>query len=203
MRAVNLLPKDEARRGKRNYVVFGGASGFVIVTTALALMMIMAGATVAQKQSELDDAKQQLMLTPPPEEAPAAAASLPGEQQARLTALSTALQRRVPWDRVFREFSLVVPDDVWLDSLQAKAPLSPVSPASAPAPSTPDPQGFKVKGYTYSHDAVARLLSRLALVPELTNIRLKESTVAPLTNGRKIVKFEIGADIRTVTGPTS
>ena len=201
MRAVNLLPKDETRRGKPNYIAFGGAAGFVVASTAIALMTITAGAALSEKQAELETAKQQLMLTPAPEAAPPAAAGLPGEQQARLTALSTALTRRVAWDRVFREFSLVVPEDVWLENLQTRSPLSPVSPATAPPPTTPDPQGFRVTGYTYSHDAVARLISRMSLVPELTNVRLRESSVTELGNSRKIVKFEIAADIRTGAPP--
>jgi len=44
-----------------------------------------------------------------------------------VTALSAALTSRVAWDRVFREFSLVLPDDVWLTTLSAKSPISPVT----------------------------------------------------------------------------
>ena len=50
-----------------------------------------------------------------------------------MTALSAALSRRVAWDRIFRELSLVLPDDVWLATLSAKAPVS-SSVAAAPAP---------------------------------------------------------------------
>ena len=62
--------------------------------------------------------------------------ALAADKQARVTALSAALTRRVAWDRVFRELSLVLPDDVWLVTVSAKAPV-PSSTAVAPAPAGP------------------------------------------------------------------
>ncbi len=39
------------------------------------------------------------------------------------------------------------------------------------------PTGFTLKGYTYSQDGVARVLSRLMVVPDLSNVQLASSTV--------------------------
>jgi Tfp pilus assembly protein PilN len=107
---------------------------------------------------------------------------------------------RVAWDRVFREFSLVLPEDVWLTTLSAKSPISPttnVSVASGGAPSQ-----FIMQGRTYSHDGVARLLSRLQVVADLTNVQLQSSTLSKV-NGQDVIEFSIAADIKVAGAPGS
>jgi Tfp pilus assembly protein PilN len=108
------------------------------------------------------------------------------------------LTSRVAWDRVFREFSLVLPDDVWLTTLTAKSPVSPATNVSSSA-GTGAPSQFVIQGRTYSHDGVARLLSRLQVVPDLTNVQLMSSTLSQV-GGQNIVDFSIAADIK-VAGP--
>ena len=74
----------------------------------------------------------------------------------------------------------MLPDDVWLATLSAKAPVSssvPIAPAPAAAGTTVAATQFTLDGYTYSHPAVARLLSRLAVIPDLVNVQLQQSTL--------------------------
>ena len=118
-----------------------------------------------------------------------------------MTALSAALASRVSWDRVFREFSLVLPDDVWLTELSAKSPISPATNASS-STGTGTPSEFTITGRTYSHDGVARLLSRLQVVPDLTNVQLVSSTLAKVGN-QDVVEFSIAADITSASGTGS
>jgi Tfp pilus assembly protein PilN len=94
---------------------------------------------------------------------------------------------------VLREFSLVLPDDVWLTQLSLRSPISPATNLAADA--TTGPVGFTIEGSTYSHDAVARLLSRLSVVPDLTNVQLVSSAASQVA-GQGTVRFSIAADIR-------
>ena len=55
--------------------------------------------------------------------------------------------------------------------------------------------GFSIEGYTYSHDAVARLLTRLAVVPDLQQVQLITSEQAKLGD-RTIIHFKISANVR-------
>ena len=121
---------------------------------------------------------------------------LAGEESARLTALAAALTERVAWDRVLRQFALVLPEDVWLTSLNAQAPtVGPAAPATAPpASGSAPPTGFTITGYTYSHEAVARLLSRLAVIADLENVQLQRSAVT--AGNAKMVEFTIVAGVR-------
>jgi hypothetical protein len=61
---------------------------------------------------------------------------------------------------------------------------------------------FTLQGRTYSHDGVARLLSRLQLVPDLTNVQLISSTRSKVGN-QPVVEFTIAADIASATGAGS
>ncbi len=203
MRAVNLLPRDHGHRTvkKESLPVLVGACSGVLVAAALGAMFMMGSGKVAAEQHKLDDLNRRYHALPPAPPGPSAVQQLlAGEQSARVSALSTALGSRVAWDRVFREFSLVLPDDVWLTTLTAKSPISPAT--NAATSSGGAPSQFMVQGRTYSHDGVARLLSRLQLVPDLTNVQLLSSTLSKVGD-QDVVEFSISADLAVAGSPSS
>jgi Tfp pilus assembly protein PilN len=205
MRAVNLLPKDEVRviTTTQKIAVGAGTGGAVIMTALLAMTFLGASSKVHDSQLELDDLRAQLALIPAPAPGPTPGQSaLASQEQPRAAAVTAALQRRVAWDRIMRQLSLVLPEDVWLSKLSAKSPVSPAATLAASAPSgSTTPTLMTIDGYTYSHDAVARLLSRLAVVPDLRNVTLQGSTLTKV--GRQsVVHFTILADLSS-PGATS
>lgn len=190
MRAVNLLPRDDPRGSsrQRNPLVLIGVVGAVAATAILAAAFLTVSAGVADKQARLDAAQTELDATPVPPPADTSGSTLEQEKGARVVALSTALVTRVAWDRVLREISLVLPEDVWLSTLSAKAP----GPAGVAAPTA----GFTITGKTYSHNGVARLLARLAVVPQLSNVQMQHSTLGASESGRPVVEFSIQAVVK-------
>ena len=203
MRAVNLLPRDSGQRQLKKEslpVLVGGCSG-LLVAALLGAMFMMGSGKIAAQQRKVDDLNRQYQALPPAPAGPSAAQQqLAGEQSARVSALSTALSTRTSWDRVFREFSLVLPDDVWLTTLSAKSPISPLTNALDDA--APRRPSSLVTGRTYSHDGVARLLSRLQVVPDLINVQLLSSTLSTVA-GHDVVEFSIAADIKVAGAPGS
>jgi Tfp pilus assembly protein PilN len=202
VRAVNLLPRDQAQRTikKESLPILIGACSGVLVLAVLGAMFMMGSGKVAAQQRKVDDLNRLYQALPPPPAGPSAAQQqLAGEQSARVGALSTALTSRVAWDRVFREFSLVLPEDVWLTTLSAKSPISPVT-NTPTGTGTGPPSQFTIQGRTYSHDGVARLLSRLQVVPDLTNVQLLSSTLSKV-GGQDVVDFSIAADIKVTGAP--
>jgi Tfp pilus assembly protein PilN len=206
VRAINLLPRDDARRGrpqKTQWIVLVPVVLAVLLTAVMSALFLSASGTVKDKEASLATLQQELSAIPTPNAAKVKTQSaLAADKQARVTALSTALSRRVAWDRVFRELSLVLPDDVWLATITAKAPVAssvatppPVAAASATLAATQ----FTLDGYTYSHAAVARLLSRLAVVPDLVNVQLKQSSRTTV-GAADAVQFTIAADLRRPGG---
>jgi Tfp pilus assembly protein PilN len=201
VRAINLLPREDARRGrqKTQWIVLVPVVGAVLLTGVLSFAFLSASGKVKDKQAELATLQDTLHAIPTPDASKVKSQSaLASDKQVRVTALSAALSRRVAWDRIFRELSLVLPDDVWLATLSAKAPVSssvPAAPAPAAAGTTVAATEFTLDGYTYSHPAVARLLSRLSVVPDLVNAQLQQSTLTKV-GPSKAVHFVIVADVR-------
>ena len=204
MRAVNLLPRDHGQRRvkKESLPVLVGGCSAVLVVAVLGALYMMGSGKIAAQQRKVDDLNRHFQALPPPPPGPTAAQqALAGQQSARVSALTAALANRVSWDRVFREFSLVLPDDVWLTQLAAKSPISPATNASS-ASTTGTPSEFTITGRTYSHDGVARLLSRMQVIPDLTNVQLVSSSVTKVGN-QNVVEFSIAADIKSAPGSGS
>jgi Tfp pilus assembly protein PilN len=198
MRAFNLLPKEEVRAEKESkqsaipHVIVALAG--VLVFAALAAFYLSSSAAVTKKAGELDDLRGDLASLQVPEkqpQTPTETANIDSERSARTAALSTALADRLAWDRVLRELALVLPADVRLVTLDATAP----SPGSAGAATSGAVSSFRVTGTSVSQASVARLLSRLQVIPELQNVQLEFATASedPATPG---VNFAITASVR-------
>jgi Fimbrial assembly protein (PilN) len=221
MRAVNLLPKElQTRKSIREEdpaVVVGSALG-VVVMIALGLGFYVEHSAASRQQARLNTARLELAqlsikahnekpkpkkpvvpitpLVPPP--------SISGQEATWLSAVETNLSQRIAWDRVLREVSLVMPDDVTLTSLTMTAPTtaSIIPGVVATPPATGSAQGFSIAGDAFSYDSVARLLSRLSLVPDLTDVTLTNtsagsSAAAGSSSGSaSSVQFNISANVK-------
>lgn len=195
MRSVNLLPRDEAPRSfeKNRGVAFGAAGGAALITAALCTLIIGAGGAIKDGRLTLDSLNAELAALP---QASAAAASddaaLSAEKNARTTALSIALARRVAWDGVLRQISQVLPEDVWLASLTTTAALAEPGQVAAPA-------SMAIVGSTYSQSGVARFLARLSVLSALTNVTL-ESSLSTMVGAQRLVQFSIRAQVKSAGG---
>jgi len=199
VRAINLLPRDDSRRSgqKTQWIVFVPVIAAVLLSAVLSMLFLSTSGTVKDRQATLSSLRAELAAIPTPDASKVQTQSaLAADKQTRVQALNTALSRRVVWDRIFRELSLVLPDDVWLSTLSAKSPVSP-SLATAPAPATGAVAAtqFTLDGYTYSQPAVARLLTRLSVIPDLVNVQLQQSTLTKVGTA-PAVHFTIAADVR-------
>ncbi len=179
MRAFDLMPKE----GEREKAAASPA--FLKVVLALVAILVLAGlagaymlmdARAQDRQAAADDLRAQLAeLTAQaaPDEKPGVA-TLTAEGQARTAALSDALAARVAWDRILREFSLVLPDGVWLTTLSSSSAV-----AAAPGAVVTETSGegtFTMNGFAASQEDVAVLLSRLEVIPEFSSVQLQSSS---------------------------
>jgi Tfp pilus assembly protein PilN len=192
MRAVNLLPLD-ARAGRRRPpmapVALAGVG--VLVVSALVVGFVSATGSADEREQELTALEQELTETRRAAKPKPAQTNLTAERDQRFSALSDAMTKRLAWDRVLREVSLVLPDDVWLSTLAAAG--APSTDPAAPVPPT-GAQTITFNGFTYSQESVARLLTRLALVPDLSNVKLQTSGVTAV-GSQQIYGFTILADV--------
>jgi Tfp pilus assembly protein PilN len=206
MRAVNLLPRDLSGQrtfiSRQNVPGLVGAGLGVLVAGALALSFLHDSGQVTTARGTLANLQTQVQGLPrQAQQQPGKNEQLAGEQSARVVAVSHAIGSRLAFDRILREFSLVLPTDVWLSSLSLTTP----DPASV-AGGLPR-SDFSISGTTYSHDSVARLLARLALIPELEKVNLTNSVrqapaggAAPGGAAASTVQFSITAGIKPAPG---
>ena len=145
-------------------------------------MFVSAHGNVSDSQAELDAVSAQIAALPKPQR-PVIDADVQGAQAQRAQAVANVLGSRVAWDAVLRDVSRVLPENVWLSSLQAQVAADRRRrhcagrgdrrrPASRAAPT-----GAQIDGYTYAQTDVARLLARLATLPTLSNVTLTSSKV--------------------------
>jgi hypothetical protein len=190
MRAVNLLPGEVHRaRSAPQPAVLAAAIAGVVAVALIGGGNLIETARVSSAQKTLNAAKLQLAATPLPPAQPKMTPPPPvvaQQMQPRVQAVTTALSTRIAWDRVLREFSLVLPSDIQLNSLGL------TQPGTGPSDST----GLQLAGVTYSFNAVARLLSRMALIPDLTGVTLNNSSVSD-----GIVSFTIKAGVKGAPAP--
>jgi Fimbrial assembly protein (PilN) len=228
MRAVNLLPKElQTRKSIREEdpaVVVGSALG-VVVMIALGLAFYVEHSAAGKQQARLNTARLELAqlsikqhhakpepkkpvvpitpVVPPP--------SVTGQEATWLSSVETNLSQRIAWDRVLREVSLVMPNDVTLTSLSMSAPLTPtvIPGVVSTPPATGAAQGFSIAGDAFSYDSVARLLSRLSLVPDLTDVTLTNTSAgsAPAAGSSggsaSGVQFNISANVKGAPVPVA
>jgi hypothetical protein len=81
------------------------------------------------------------------------------------------------------------------------APIVPIAGTPAPAQAAPtaSPTDFTMNGKAFTHVGVARLLKRLALIPDLENVTLGHSTRTAVGN-RVAVEFSVTAAVRVPGG---
>jgi Tfp pilus assembly protein PilN len=210
MRAFNLLPGEEAAERRTRL-------GLAQVLVALLGLLVVAGlgtgylfmsGRVADKQSQVDDLRVQLADLDVPSEAPADEGGddvpLASDAEARTTALAGALTGRVAWDRVLREVTLVVPEDVWFTTVTTGSPDAAAAAGTAPATAPAEGAGdsLTIAGTARSQDAVARLLARLGVIPELTHVQLQSSTAELQENGSSTFSFSIVATVDPAGAPS-
>jgi Tfp pilus assembly protein PilN len=212
VRAVNLLPQDERRKGLEagaRTPLLLAAGGIALVTIAATFLASLASVDASGTRSDVDSVKAAIAALPEPPDQAVSQNTLIQERSSRVSALAAALTGRVAFDRLLRQISYVLPEDAWLTQLDAAAPAK-ADPAVAAAPGTAVPStDVTIQGGTWSHDKVAVVLARLAAVPSLSNVRLTGSTLVEPgaqpgdseeslgTPDRPFVTFVVSASIPT------
>lgn len=201
MKAVNLLPRDSQRRPSSRRVdplLAGGATLTVVVAAALGGAFVLEHSHASSAQQKLATARTELSRLQA-ESRQGSGVSTPVLPTPAVTqqegpwnaALSSALSTRVAWDDVLAQLARVVPGNVTVTTVTLGAATPGTTTAVGSAGT------LALGGTAFSENGVVQLLSRLALVPDLTSIALTSSSADPKTG---VVTFSITAQ---VAGPTS
>ena len=185
MEAVNLLPayarpaqglaslgKDLSRR--RVLAVGGAVAGAAAI--AVGASFLYERSVVNDRRAELASVRAELAVAQAKAEPLRAAQS---QAVAKLGTVRRISAVSVPWENVLRDLARILPANVSFKSLEVQSP-TPIAPTSGSASATGTgvgaSTGFTVGGFASSHDRVALLLDRLAMLPWLSDVTLQSST---------------------------
>jgi Tfp pilus assembly protein PilN len=213
MRAVNLLPRQqvELKSERRNTPALVAGIGGAVLLLVLVGGFLLANRSVDRQRQALATARAVLATTPAHHvsaKTNAFRSAVLSQREERSLALAAAISKRVAWDRILRRMALVLPDDVWVNSVSGSVPLVSTAavPGAVPTAAVPTssalpatPTALTLEGYTYSQAGVARLLARLQVLPDLKNVQL-QSSVKKVIGSQTVVNFTIVSDIRKGRG---
>lgn len=179
MRRIDLLPASiaEARRARRSF------AGVLLVGMAILGLLILywlkLGADISSAKSELADVEVQNAQLQTEIDALAEFAALEAEVNAKRTALQTVMVGDINWPAIMTELAMVVPGEVWLESMDASAGITgTVRTETAPiriSPKTPIGR-IAFTGRSLTMPGVAKWLIRLDTVKEFFAAYLDNAT---------------------------
>ena len=208
MKRINLLPQEQRVKASRERGLLWAILILVAIVVALGLVYVWQNGQVNDKQAELDGLTAEVAAV----QQQAAALAPYAEIQSTRTAMTQTARgiydSRVSWATILQEVSLVIPENVRLQSLTGTVPATMLpGPATPPvagaAAMTPD---ITFAGTSYTHKDVAEFMTRLGLIPQLTNVQLASSTGAAATDttgatGTSTVTFTVTATLRPYLTP--
>jgi Tfp pilus assembly protein PilN len=189
MRAVNLIPADQ-RRGAGGLA--GRSGGVVYVLTGGLLVLVGMGVVyasavhgVATNEGKLASVTEQVAAVNAQTQAlqPYVAVAALSQQKLRETAMLAA--QRFNWPSAMQQLALALPADVTFTTFSATvAGASPATGAAAspvPAAAPGAGAGFALSGCASTQAEMATVLTNLAAVPGVSNVRLINTvkTAAP------------------------
>jgi Tfp pilus assembly protein PilN len=186
VRPVNLIPPDQRKGAARGaadtapvglYALFGALG----VALLCVLALVLTNNSVNSKTEELSKIKVEAEGAKQVADALRPYGTFAQVQQARNVEISSLVASRFNWERALRQLSHVIPEDVWL--LNLSGTLSPeidVEDAGGGGDVTNLRQKAKapalaMTGCTYSQPKVARMMTRMQNLDDVTDVQLAKS----------------------------
>jgi Tfp pilus assembly protein PilN len=197
MKRINLLPPEARVKASRERGLLYAVLLLVLVVAVLGLVYVWQGRQVGEKQAELDQLNTETAAVQAEAAALAPYALIQTERTNMSQTARSIYDARVRWSTILQELSLVIPEEVRLQTLAATVPatMQPgAPPAAGPVAETAD---VTFTGQTLTHEDVAEFMTRLGLIPQLKSIKLVSSAEATdeATAGA-VVTFTVTAALR-------
>jgi Tfp pilus assembly protein PilN len=184
VRPINLIPVDQRRgsaRGPGGRTSLGGyiALGVLGAAVLCVLAVVLTSNQINSKTEELADVQGESQSERQVADALRPYGQFADLQRARVAQINTLAGSRFNWERPLRQLSQAIPRNVWLLSVQASA-----APGIEVGSGGGDVSGlrekvqapaFSISGCTYSQHAVARMMTRMRNLDDVTEVQLAKS----------------------------
>jgi Tfp pilus assembly protein PilN len=184
MRRIDLLPAAYAQKRKeRRNLTLVIVAGFVAFLLLVGWWLYL-GTQISDARDELAQVQAQNAQLQTQIDELQRFADLAAEVQAKETALQTVFAGDIDWPAILTEVAMVVPGEVWLNTLTASAGAtegaSPVGTESAPVDISSDSTFGRIlfDGNSLSMPGVAKWMIRLESVKEFFAVYLNNATGA-------------------------
>lgn len=186
MMRVNLLPPEILQRRQAEKRIVWVAIGAIAVALVLAMVWGVGHFRLQSKQDELAAIQQQVQATQAQADQLAIFEARAQELETRRTTADQALAGRREWSRLFSELSLILPSDMWVETIMGseEAGLSLTGYALDSPTDVPD-QG---------HKTIAKSLVRLADLEQLNDVWLTSSVKGEFEE-QPVLEFTLTADV--------
>ena len=243
MRPINLIPAEQRRGSARGRGGRSSFSGYIVLgvlgaAVLCVLAVVMTSNQINSKTEELAKIQGDSQHEKEVADALRPYGQFADLQRARMTQIETLAASRYNWERPLRQLSQAIPRNVWLLTVAAtENPSVQVADGGGggdiaslrekdPAPA------FAISGCTYSQHAVARMMTRMRNLDEVTAVHLAKSSrkeassssgtaitadqgagqaeqdIQDCTGSERVTKFDIlvvfgGGDAAGATGATA
>lgn len=201
---INLLPPETKERQRVRRQTVGVVVVGVLLLVALGAFFMLQQARLASAENDLRE--QQAINAELQQEVNDLEQfdQLAAEVEASRGLIAQLLENQVLWSGVLRDISLVIPGQVWLDTLSGTITADPST--GAATTTTTGPEGLigsiSFAGNGFDHRSVALWLARLEDVSGFVNPWLASSTKSEI-GPFEVVDFQSSVDLSTdaVTPP--
>ena len=199
MPKVNLVPKEERAREFRRQFYFVPVASAIIVVAFLGGCYLYYSSQLSSADELLQNIKASNAGLAPKVAELDSYQEIKNKKQAQLSTVNTIYGQRVRWSRTFDDLSFIIPDDVWLVSINASTPAGTATAAgqtqAGSSGATAAGHDIEIEGYTYEMSSVATFIIRLGLIPSLSDVTLESAEKVSI--GEKVVtNFKIGASLK-------
>jgi Tfp pilus assembly protein PilN len=161
------------RTGRASYILLGALALVLLGVVATALT----SRQISDRESEKQSLQQELDVATARAQSLQTFADFRVMQEARVATVSSLAQSRFDWERVLRELSLVLPDNVWLTNLTGTvSPAVEVEDSAAVAlRDTVSGPALELVGCGPGQDAVAAFVASLEDIDGVTRVGVAAS----------------------------
>jgi Tfp pilus assembly protein PilN len=186
VRPVNLIPPEQrrgqhapVRTGRMAYVV----TGVLAALLGGVVLMVLTSNQISERKAKIAELQQQSASLQARAARVAAYSQFRTVRNQRTSTVASLANSRFDWERVLRELSLVLPDDVWLSGVTGTVnpgvtPQEGVSVAERQA--VPGP-ALELVGCAAGQAGVAGLVSALHDIDGVTRVAVSKSELSELT----------------------